>query len=112
MSTSRMLISSGEATCRHNHEGERRAGAIRWRGIPVRWPARFSRANGGASPRVQAGGPSMLKRGSHNIVQPGETMDSAYREFPTHLALVEGPGWYSHLAAGSESSLAFCIFSF
>ena len=66
-STSRKLTFSGEATCRHNHEGERRARAISWRGIPVRWPARFSRADGGASPRVHAGGPSMLKGGSHNI---------------------------------------------
>ena len=66
-STSRMLLFSAEATCRHNHEGEWRARAIRWRGIPVRWSARFSRADGGASPRVHAGGPSMLKGGSHNI---------------------------------------------
>ena len=69
-STSRKLTFSGEATCRHNHEGERRARAISWRGIPVRWPARFSRADGGASPRVHAGGLSQQKGGPHIIVSP------------------------------------------
>ena len=69
-STSRMLTFSGEATCRHNHEGERRARAIRWRDIPVRWPVRFSRADGGASPCVHTGGPSMLKGGCITSCNP------------------------------------------
>ena len=83
-STSRMLRFSAEATCRHNYEGEWRARAIRWRGIPVRWSVRFSRADGGASPRVHAGGPSMLKGGSHNI---GTRPRSNLAFTPTALSL-------------------------